>query len=334
MDSENVTETPAPVTETPKAETEDKPKKKKQTVNEPKIIRLDTGKHLSRLLLPEGPEDPHWDPRMELEVPEALIESMASEDLPTTIQVVEVREDQYRIVDGRTRVRAVPEANKLRKKRGLPPVVLTLAVVDAPEDDRVILMRGLRSNVRMDSPPTVLAQEISRWLDADISEEEICKSLHIDLKRLHGLVSLLNLPKSVQKLVDSGTVSLTAALNLTKLDAGKVEDAAQKLAHAAKIGQKVTSETVKKVSGADPNKRPATAKEKKQFILDLQSGKLAGKHGEAVAWAAIVAMEMALGTRSKDDTIEALDTLAKGGKVKVNVKQYQMDGKKETESEE
>lgn len=279
-----------------------------------------------KLKLPKDESDPHWDPRMEMEVPEGLINAMVEDN--ETVSVLNVEEgpnDTYLFQDGRTRFRALPEVNKQRKKAGKAPFAFTLAVFPPTEDSiegaKSILLRGMRANVRMDDPPTVFSLQCQRWLSADISEQEICATQGITAPTLHAYLGLLDLPKGVQKMVDDGTISRSAALALTKLDEGKVQAAADAMAAAVKAGQKVTAKDIARVAGADD--KVATAKQKKQWILDLQSCKFAGKHGSVVNFAAIVAMEVAMGTRSIDQAMAALDRLGKGEGIKIDFKQYQ-----------
>jgi len=263
-------------------------------------------------VLPKDESDPRWQDRLTLEVPEGLIASMVESDDPEVVEVVE-HEGKYLINNGRTRVRALPEVNKRRKKMGKPAFVLTLAVVPEASDDtegaQAILLRSMRANVRMDSPPTILAREVQRALSVDVPEEQICALLGVKGPRLHEYLALLDLPEKVQKRVDDGTISLTAALGLVKLDAAQVEAAAAALEAAAHMGRKVTAKDIAKVAGTQGEK-VATKGQIKQLGLDAQSWKLAGKHGDAVAQTICAMVEVFVGTRSIDSLVAAADRLA------------------------
>ena len=300
-------------------------KAKKQEARQaaPEFVAFDTGKEdLKRLILAKDESDPYWDARQNLDVDDGVVASMAESEEPATIKVVKEGDD-YRVWDGRNRVRAVPEANRLRKKAGKHPIVLTLAVVEATDDPGEIIKGSMRANIRVDSPPTVLAADISRALAADVDEEWLCRHLKMTAQKLHGMLALLDLPKSVQKHVDDATISITAALGLTKLDESKVEAAAAALAAAAKVGAKVTSKDIARVAGNE--EKVASKKEIKQWALNMQSWKLAGKHGEQVRDALILAIEVCMGMRSIDQATAAADRLSKGEKVKLDFKQFQQD---------
>lgn len=317
-----VTEVKAPKAKKTKAK---KTEVQAKTESKPASI-IENFTDYDKLKLPKDDSDPHWDPRMEMDVPEGLIQAMVDDNtLVSILNVEEGPDGTYLFQDGRTRFRALPEVNKLRKKAGKEPFAFTLAVHAASEDSiegaKNVLLRGMRANVRMDDPPTVFAAQCQRWLSADIGEQEICATQGISAPTLHAYLGLLDLPKGVQKLVDDGVISRTAALALTKLDEGKVQAAADAMAAAARAGQKVTAKDIARVAGA--SETVATAKQKKQWILDLQSCKFAGKHGAVVNFAAIVALEVAMGTRSIDQAMAALDRLGKGDGIKIDFKQYQ-----------
>ena len=145
---------------------------------------------------------------------------------------------------------------------------------------------------------------------------------------LHGYLLLLDedkCPASVQELLREGKISFAAALELArradKMTKGEITQAAEQVAKIAGGGLKVTAAQVKKAAGVNAE-GPATQKEKKQLILDLQSGELRGKAGEAVKWAAIVALEVGLGTRTVDSAWAAFGKLAQGQTIRVDFKQY------------
>jgi hypothetical protein len=313
-----------PATE-PKAEIKKKsaPKAVKPRA-EPKFVRFDTAKEdLKRLKLAKDEEDPYFDARQNLEVSEGLTQSMADEDEPAVIKVVEDGSD-YKVWDGRNRVRAAPEANRLRRKAGKPPIVFHLAVVDPPANGEPseIIKGTMRANIRQDSPPCVLAQDISRALAADVTEEWLCATLGMTSAKLHQYIALLDLPKAVQKHVDENTISIAAALALTKLDLKDVELAAEKLVAAAKVGKRVSAAQV-----ANPNhdSKVATKKEIRQYVLDLQSDPLPGKNGKALTQAFVMGVEICLGFRSTKQATAALIRIAKGEDIKINYSPYQTE---------
>lgn len=289
-----------------------------------KTFHLDTGDEtqFKQFHLAKSEEDPYWDHRQTLDVPVSVIQSLVDEVEPSLIKVVKDG-DEYKVWDGRTRLRAVPEANRQRKKLGKKPVHFIVAVTDPPEEISDVIKGSIRSNIRMEDPPTVLAMHISRALAADVTEEWLCKTLDMPSKKLHEYLALLDLPKKVQAHVDDGTISIAAALALTKLDEKDVEAAAEKLAAAAKVGKRVSAAAVAPKTG----EVVATKKEIKQFALNLEGDPFAGKHGSEVSKALVLGIELCMGMRSIPQTTAAATRLAKGDDVKINFKQFQTDGK-------
>lgn len=290
-----------------------------------KTFHLDTGDEaqFKEFHLAKSEEDPYWDHRQTLDVPAAIVQSLVDEEEPSLIKVV-AEGDGYKVWDGRTRLRAVPEANRQRKKLGKKPLRFIIAVTDPPEEVSEVIKGSIRSNIRMEDPPTVLAMHVSRALAADVTEEWLCKTLDMNAKKLHEYLALLDLPKKVQAHVDDGTISIAAALALTRLDEKDVEAAAEKLAAAAKVGKRVSAADVAPKKGDD---KVATKKEIKQFALDLDSDPFAGKHGEAVTKAIILGIELCMGLRSIPQAIAAANRIAKGEALKIDFKQFQTDGK-------
>lgn len=184
-----------------------------------------------------------------------------------------------------------------------------------------------------------LAESIVRALSAGIEEKQVAEDHAVTVNDLHGYLLLTDedkCPPTVQELLREGKISFTAALELArradKMTKSEITQAAEQVAKIAGGGLKVTAAQVKKAAGASSD-GPATQKQKKQFLLDVQSASFAGKHGEAVKWAAIVALEVGMGTRTIDSAYEALDKIAKGHTVRVDFKQYQ-DGAKDVKGQE
>lgn len=330
-------------TEAPPAEKPAKARKPKKTHEPGTILRIDTGdvKAFAKIKLPESEDDPHWDPKMKLPVPQSVVDGLAEFgwDESQALACVEAPDGSLHIENGRTRVRAVPRANKIREKAGLPPIVIPVHVHPQGEDDLESAVQGMRRGVRLnrhvqDMDPMTLAESCLRALSAGIGEKQVADDHALSVNDVHGLLLLTDeklCPPKVQELLRDGHISRAAAIELArkaeKMTTAELNAAAEQIAKVAAGGLRVTAREVKKASGA-ANESPATAKEKKQFILNLHSMKLAGKYGEMVQWAAIVAMEVGLGTRTVDSAVVILDGLGKGKIPRIDFKQYQSDGQK------
>lgn len=319
------TEPEAPKAKRPKKE---KPKSKYEVGS---VLKIKTDTDTS-VIIPDDETDPHWDPKLRNEVPQALVDGLAEFGWEPSMAAVAVEEGgKLKLVHGKTRWRALAKANAIRKKAGEAPIVAHVYVADEADAERVIY--NMRRNVRLNShvqtiDPMTKAESIVRALSADIDEKQVASDHACTVNEVHGYLLLTDedkCPPKVQELIRSGHVSFAAALELArradKLTKAELEQAADQIAKLANGGVKVTAAQVKKAAGVTDGS-PATAKQKKELILALQSAKLAGKHGEAAQWAAILALEVAFGTRTVDQFWQAVDRVAKGEKVRVDFKQY------------
>jgi len=233
-----------------------------------------------------------------------------------------------RIVSGRTKWLSLEKA----EKRVDHEIAVPYIVVDMDEEVGADATDALDIRVQKLNP-MIIAEKVFRSLSRGKTEKEIFDLTGINPEQQHGYLLLLDedkCPTEVQKMLRGGLISFAAALELArqadKLSKSEVRAAAEQLARAAAGGVRATTGAVKRAAGDSDG--PATLKQKKQFLLDLQSDILNGKHGEAATWAAIVALELGLGTRTIESTRAALKKIAKGETVRVDFKQYQDGSKK------
>lgn len=236
-----------------------------------------------------------------------------------------------RIWSGRTKWRVLEKAERERGAEvPVPFKVIEINEEQAADATDMLDMQVQKLN------PMLIAEKIFRSYSRGKTEKEILETTGIAVNDQHGYLLLLDedkCPESVQELLREGRISFAAALELARkaesMTKAELTQAAEQIVKVASGGLKVTAAQVKRASGVTGD-GPATQKAKKQLILDLQSGELGGKMGEAAKWAAIVAMEVGLGTRTVDSFWSAIDKIARGNTIRIDFKQYQVDGKAET----
>lgn len=303
-------------------------------------ITIDTGDHkaFARVTLPESEDDLHWDPKLKNPVPEALVDGLAEFGWKPAYRAEAIREgDKLKVIRGKTRIRAVPKANKLRKAAGQEPLVIYLDVSEEEPSDDAKIIENMRLNVSLnravqEQDPMTLAESMVRMLSAGIDERTVARDHAVSVNDLHGYLLLTDeakVPPVVQDLIREGKVPFAAAIELARraesMSKSEVQAEAERIAKLANGGVRVTTATVKNKSG-DPDNKVATKKEIKQDLLDTQSDPHTGKHGEPVTMAYIIGLEVGIGTRSIKSAQIALAKLAKGEAVKIDYKQY-ADGK-------
>lgn len=335
-------ETKQPNGEAPQEETKKaKAKPKKAKANKPKskytvgeVVKI---QDYEKVALPESEDDPHWDPKMRNPVPDALVHGLAEFDWDPSMAAVayEGEDGKLHLIHGKTRWRALERANKLRAKMytDSDPITTHVLVVDESADNLEQVIHNMRRNVRLNAhqqqiDPMTKAESILRALSSGQEEKQVADDHAITVNDLHGYLLLTDedkCPPKVQELVRSGDLSFTAALELArraeKMTKAELANTAEQIAKTAAGGVRVTAAKVKQHAGVT-EQQPATLKQKKALLLEVHKADLKGSHGEAAKWASIAALEVGLGTRTVDDYWEAIDKIAKGKTIRVDLKQY------------
>ena len=186
------------------------------------IIGLDTK---------DGPEHVLYDERIHLPLDTDLVENILL--VGKVLEPVSVRKngDKGEVVFGRQRVRAVREANKRLLKNGAKPEQLIKVPCQLDKsNDLQLLLRMMSENVqRRGDTPMARARNIQRCLDAGASEKDLAIVFKLSVQHLKAQTALLNLDKSVQKMVDDGKLPATAAANLAGLSRDEQKSEAEKL---------------------------------------------------------------------------------------------------------
>jgi DNA-binding CsgD family transcriptional regulator len=311
-----------------------KPKKPEAKFKVGQRIHVTSLKQRDEFRVPEDEEDPHWDPKLKNPVPEGVVDSLVDFGWDETQAALALTDGT--LVHGRTRWRALSKADTIRKNNKLGHVEPWVVITEEKTiEDAVHLMeRNVTLNFSVqDIDPMTKAESIYRLMSAGVDDKTNAKRHNCSVNDVHGYVLLLDedkCPPNVQEMLRAGQISFTAALELARkaesMTKAELSQAAEQIAKISSGGLKVTAAQVKRAAGVEGS-GPATQKEKKQLILDLQSGELRGKFGEACKWAAIVALEVGLGTRTVDSAWSALGKLAQGQTIRVDFKQYIPDSK-------
>lgn len=212
----------------------------------------------------DGKEHPLYDERATLEVPRWLIDSIKAFGV---VEDVVIRRDgsDSLVVDGRQRTKAARLANKELKKEG-KDIVRVPVTIRKDDDKGVEAIAALTNEQRQADTPLVRAQKAQRMLERGHAEAAVAMYFGITKEYLRQLIKLLDLDGSVQKAVENGEVSASAASKLASL---KREEQKAKLAElrekkAANGGNgKVTAKDTKKAANPDAIVAPSRAKLRK-----------------------------------------------------------------------
>lgn len=310
--SETMVPQEVPAVETPAEKPAPKPRAKKERKPEAGIryVTIDTGnaKEFAKLVLPKDEEDPRWEPRMLLKPERDFILDLAENGVDVDLDVTEAPDfpkgrymaGEYAINDGRMRVRAIPEANAIRKKKGLPAIQVGLKV---RERESVEAMRAaVRLNEkRYESDAVTRARSMSRYRDVGLTDEEIASDFGIRPQEVEQHLGLLRLAPEIQKLVTDGKMSVSTAAGIARLDPKEVARRAHELIAAAAEGR-VTAAKAKAATGqgSGPDRLPAKAI--KTLIDELKAALKEGdqtKEASSLMQGCIYGLETVLDARKR-----------------------------------
>jgi len=162
-------------------------------------------------------KDPLYDPRVSLPALEGLVLSIMRRGVIEPV-IIQKRDGQAVVVDGRQRVKAAREANKRLKKEGaiVKRVPCKLEVVAEAAD--VLGLMFSANEHRTDDSPIEKAKKAARLLQAGYSEEEIAVEFGLrSAQTVKNWLSLLDVAPAVRKAIERGEVAPTVAAKVAKL---------------------------------------------------------------------------------------------------------------------
>ena len=162
------------------------------------------------------------------------------------------------VVDGRQRVLAAREVNKMRKAEGLEPILVEAVLRRGDEADMVGLMIASNEH-RIEDTPLIKAKKAKRALDFGSTETQICNDFGWSKAQFKAHMDLLSLAKPVREAIDAGRAPITVATELAKLDLAEQKAAIEKIAEvAAAKGGSVTGQAAREAVRESAGKAPRT----------------------------------------------------------------------------
>jgi ParB family chromosome partitioning protein len=181
------------------------------------IIGLDTK---------DGPEHKLYKDDIHDPLDEAFVKTV--EDFGV-IQPVSVRKNGERaeVTWGRTRIRAAREANRRRKKRGAPPLLVKI-VLEKAEEKVLQAMSIVENAARKIAKPVDEAREMQKVMRSGYDEDDLATMFACSVQKVRKRLALLTLSPKLISAVEKGKASATAVLTLQSLShedqATKLED--------------------------------------------------------------------------------------------------------------
>jgi ParB family chromosome partitioning protein len=196
-------------------------------------------------------EHPLWDKRAFLAADESMVTSILAHGVKKAI-FVRVNGDVLEVIDGRRRVINAREANRRIKEDGSDrPFIEVPVVVQKGTDAHLFGLARLLNRGNLEEDAVTTADAAQRLIDMGKTKEEVAAYLHVGVPMLEIYLSLLDLDPKIQKAIESGEISATAASKLSKLSrdeqivafdsmraAGTLSVAAANSVRAAKVAEK------------------------------------------------------------------------------------------------
>jgi ParB-like chromosome segregation protein Spo0J len=183
------------------------------------IIGLDTD---------DGPEHPLWDKRATEPVDQKLVANIKA--LGKILVSISVRKngEKAEVIQGRRRVKAARALNEELRKEGRE-IIRVPATVERADDSKSFGMMVSENELRENDGPMAKARKVQRYIDLGNGEEDAAKIFGVTLNGLKLYLKLLDLVAPVQKLVEDGKMSASAAANLSDLPREEQKAQADKL---------------------------------------------------------------------------------------------------------
>jgi len=167
------------------------------------------------LVIIDDPKHHLYDQRAALALDESMVLNIMAYGVIEPVTVA--REgDQTVVVDGRRRVLHAREAKKRQAKAGEITVTVPCAVKRGTPG-RLLGISRSANNFRVTDGPMTNALSAQRMLDLGQTEEEVAATFGIESTTLKNIwLKLLDLDASIQRAVEKGEISTTAAARLAQ----------------------------------------------------------------------------------------------------------------------
>jgi ParB family chromosome partitioning protein len=163
----------------------------------------------------DGPEHPLYDERVKKPLLEGLVLNIMKYGVLEHV-LVRKNGDQIEVLAGRRRVRHAREANKRLLAEGAVPVLVP-CTVKRPKDAEALGILISENENREGDSPVVRAHKAQRLVDYGQSETEIAVTFGLTTQGVKNLLQVLELSPKVQKAIEAGSISYTAATELRDL---------------------------------------------------------------------------------------------------------------------
>ncbi|RWA55315.1 hypothetical protein AU476_07345 [Cupriavidus sp. UYMSc13B] len=221
---------------------------------------------------------PLYDPRVHLPVDEDLARNIDYQGVIEPILILKNPETaETDVVVGRQRVKAARLANEWRRARGAALIQVPAYVHKGNRRDALDVIVS-ENEVRQADSPLGRAEKMRRLMAIGRSEQEVAVVFGCKVQTVRSTLALLECTAAVQKAVESGSINMTHATRLAKL---------QPAEQRAKVAELVAAG-----DGTKPHERARKQREvlgcttrlktRKQILQELDTA--TGERAQALRW--------------------------------------------------
>jgi len=162
------------------------------------------------------PKSPLYDARVERPVDEAMVLSIMSLGIIEPLVIARDGENVY-VVDGRQRRTNAIEANKRLAKAGAEEV-LCPCVWRRGDDAKLFEVIVSANEIRSGDSTLERAKKMAHLMSLGRDEKQVAVAFGCTPQTVRNAMALLECAPTVKKAVESGTIPMTAAMQLSKLN--------------------------------------------------------------------------------------------------------------------
>lgn len=181
---------------------------------------------------------PLYDERVDMALAEELIASIREHGVQQNVVALE-KAGKLVCVDGRQRVRAARELNRrLVEDGGTKDDLVKVPVTRYASNGVGLMGLGIALNeIRYEDPIPIKAQKLQRYLNLGRSLEDASRAFGVKISTLQNWLSVLKLAPELQDQVNDGTLSVSAAVDLSQMEEPEQKEVAEEVKKAKAEGK-------------------------------------------------------------------------------------------------
>lgn len=216
----------------------------------------------------DGPDHNLYDPRIKLKLSESMILSIMAQGVLENVTVAGI-DGKPVVVDGRRRVLHAREALARMRKADKDAVLRVPASFRKDTDAGLFATMIVANSHRLNDDAVAEARKAEIMKERhNASDEDIAKAFGWTTQTVRNRRKLLTLPAKVLRKVSSGEISVTAVMELAKMEPEDAEAAAEKVAEES--GGSTHGQARRARAAANPDAEPTIGKRQIKAILESE----------------------------------------------------------------